>query len=140
MGMADALLTRLDQSAEGTFGRLVAGRQAFLTGELPWADNAPNVSCIPAGTYRCVWSKSPRFGRPMYLVDGVRGRAGIRFHAANLAGDVSQGYRSQLNGCITLGEKLGYIQGQKAILLSAPAIRRFEAYFSGRTFTLEVRP
>lgn len=75
----------------------------------------------------------------MYLVDGVRARAGIRFHAANLAGDVNKGYKAQLNGCLALGERLGHIEGQKALLLSAPAMRRMERYFAGRPFTLEIR-
>ena len=73
----------------------------------------------------------------MYLVDGVRGRAGIRFHAANLMGAAP--FRSQLNGCIALGERLGHIEGQKALLLSAPAMRRFETYFAGQSFTLEIQ-
>jgi len=73
----------------------------------------------------------------MYLVDGVRSRAGIRFHAANLMGAAP--YRSQLNGCIALGERLGHVDGQKALLLSAPAIRRFEQHFAGQPFTLEIQ-
>ena len=136
MASSDVLLTRLDQSAQGTFGRFSAGALSLYTGELPWLENAPSVSCIPAGTYRCVWTNSPRFGRPMYLVDGVRSRAGIRFHAANLMGAAP--YRSQLNGCIALGERLGHLDGQKALLLSAPAIRRFEQHFAGKPFTLEI--
>jgi len=47
--------------------------------------------------------------------------------------------RSQLNGCIALGERKGWIDGQKALLISAPAIRRFEECFAGKAFTLEIR-
>ncbi len=47
--------------------------------------------------------------------------------------------RCQLNGCIALGERHGWIEGQKAVLVSAPAIRRLEEYFGGKPFTLEVR-
>jgi hypothetical protein len=54
-------------------------------------------------------------------------------------GDDSMGYRRQLNGCIALGERLGWLEGQKALLLSAPAVRRFEEYMGHRPFTLEVR-
>lgn len=53
-------------------------------------------------------------------------------------GNVDAGYKAQLNGCIALGERLGWIDGQKALLLSAPAMRRFEAYMQGRSFTLEI--
>ena len=134
--MTDAFLHRLDSSDEGTFGKFVAGRLRLISGELPWRDNASNVSCIPAGTYRCLFTPSLRFRRSLYLVDGVAGRGGIRFHSANLMGAAP--YRSQLNGCIALGQKLGWIDGQKALLVSAPAIRRFEEHFAGRPFTLEI--
>ena len=137
--LSDATLTRLESSAEGTFGRFVAGGLGLVSGELPWRENASSISCIPTGTYRCIFTPSARFGRNLYLVDSVPSRAGIRFHPANLAGDSSKGFRCQLNGCIALGEKLGWIDGQKAVLLSAPAIRRFEDFFAGRTFTLEIR-
>lgn len=138
MAAPDATLQRLTSSDEGTFGRFVAGALSLYSGELPWRDNAPSISCIPAVTYQCVLTKSPRFGRPIYLVLGVGGRTGIRFHAANLAGD-SPPWRKQLNGCIALGERLGWIDGQKALLLSAPAMRRMERHFAGRPFTLEIR-
>ena len=54
-------------------------------------------------------------------------------------GDKTKGYRCQLNGCIALGERLGYIDGQKALLLSAPAMRRFLDAARGEPFTLEIR-
>jgi hypothetical protein len=54
-------------------------------------------------------------------------------------GDSAKGFRAQLNGCIALGERLGWLGGQKAVLLSAPAVRRLEAYFCGKSFTLEIR-
>jgi hypothetical protein len=53
-------------------------------------------------------------------------------------GAVDRGFRTQLNGCIALGERLGYIDKQKALLLSAAAIRRLEEYFGGRPFLLEI--
>lgn len=137
---SDAVLTRRDSGDQGVFGTLVtrSGLQ-LLTGELPDRENASSVSCIPEGVYTVVWTWSPRFKRMMYLVDGVRGRAGIRFHSANLMGDKALGFRAQLNGCIALGERLGWMDGQKALLLSAPAIRKFESLMGGKTFSLEIR-
>lgn len=75
----------------------------------------------------------------MYLLLGTEPRAGIRKHSANLMGAIEMGYRAQLNGCIALGERLGWIDGQKALLLSAPAMRRFEAHMGYQPFTLEIR-
>jgi hypothetical protein len=74
----------------------------------------------------------------MYLLLGTSPRAGIRIHSANLMGDDSMGYRRQLNGCIAFGERLGWIDGQKALLVSAPAVRRFEQYMGYQPFTLEI--
>lgn len=136
-------LTRLESSDQGTFGTIIVPDgdwvHYFYTGELAWRDNASNVSCIPPGLYRCTWTYSPRFKRQMYLVDGVKDRGGIRKHSANFMGDDTKGYRRQLNGCIALGEKLGWIEGQKALLLSAPAVRRFEALLAGQPFELEIK-
>jgi len=130
-------LERLECSDQGTFGRLIAPGLALFTGELPDHDNAPNVSRIPAGRYRCTWALSPRFKRFMYGVAPVVGRAGIRVHSANFVGD-DPPWRRQLNGCIALGERLGWIDRQKVILLSAPAVRRFEAAMNHQPFDLEI--
>ena len=70
---------------------------------------------------------------------GTEPRTGIRKHPANFMGDAALGLRSQLNGCIALGERLGWMDGQKALLLSAPAVRRFESHMSHRPFLLEIR-
>ena len=135
----DAILTRVDGSDEGTFGRIVGPGITLFSGELPWRENQPSISCIPEGTYRVLWTLSPRFKLFMYLVNAVENRSGIRKHPANLMGDASLGYKSHLNGCIALGERLGWIEGQKAVLLSAPAVRRFEEAMGRKPFTLEVR-
>lgn len=137
--MITATLDRVDSGDQGTFGRFKVGPLALYSGELPWRDNASNVSCIPAGRYECRWTYSPKFKRNMYVLMDTDPRAGIRAHSANLMGDKAQGYRAQLNGCLALGERLGWLDGQKALLVSAPAMRRFEAYLAGAPFTLEIR-
>lgn len=126
----DATLQRLETGPEGTFGRFLAGPLNLWSLELPWRENKPSVSSIPPGLYRCIFTHSPRFKRALYLVGPVPARSGIRIHPANLA--------RQLNGCVALGEKLGWMDGQKAVLLSAPAVRRVEEYFGGQPFTMEV--
>jgi hypothetical protein len=75
----------------------------------------------------------------MYLLLGSEPRAGIRLHAANLMGDDAMGYRRQLNGCIAFGERLGWMDGQKALLVSAPAVTKFENHMQRQPFTLEIR-
>lgn len=129
---------RVSTSDQGTFGRLILPGLTLFTGELPDRDNAPGLSCIPPGTRPCQLTYSPRFGKNLYLVGPVPGRSGIRKHAANFMGDVTKGLKAQLNGCIALGERLGWIGGQKAVLLSQPAMRRFHNFMGGRPFLLEV--
>jgi hypothetical protein len=133
------VIERAETGDQGTFGRLYAP-QGFrrYTGELPERGNAPNVSRILAEKYRCEWTWSPRFRRLMYVLLGTFPRAGIRAHSANLMGDTAKGYRSQLNGCIALGERLGWMDGQKALLLSAPAVRDFETHMQHKPFELEL--
>lgn len=141
----DAVLERHETGDQGTFGRMWARGLSLFSGELAWRDNRSNISCLPPGPgeaprlHRVVWTWSPAFRRFMYLVLGTEPRAGIREHSANFMGDDALGFRRQLNGCIALGEKLGWMDGQKALLVSAPAVRRFESHMGQAPFLLEIR-
>lgn len=132
-------ILRSETSKQGTFGRLFYPKFTCFTGELQWLKNAPNVSCIPEWVYNGVWTYSNRFKRCMYSIIPVSGRDGIRIHSANFVGTKSEGLLCQLNGCVTLGEKLGYMNNQKAVLLSAPAVRKFESIMNKKPFILEVK-
>lgn len=137
--MRKVVLLRHETSDQGTFGKLLSDELGcdVFTGELPDHNNEANVSCIPAGVYRGVWTFSPRFKRNMYLIVPVDQRSGIRIHSANLCG-LAPKWKKQLNGCISLGLRLGYIEGQKAVLLSATAIRMFEEAMKNDPFELEI--
>lgn len=139
-GDADALLQRLDESDDGTFGHFLArGLGLLYSGELPDRNNEASFGRVLAGLYEAGFTWSPRFGRCLYLLSATDPRLGIRIHPANLMGDSRLGRKCQLNGCIALGERLGWIDGQKAVLLSQPAVRRVEEHFGGRPFLLEIR-
>ena len=71
-----------------------------------------------------------RSKRKVFLLLETEPREGIRIHSANLP--------TQLEGCIALGLKRGWIDGKKAVLLSATAVRQFEAEMPDE-FELEVR-
>ena len=140
MAVNKVVLVRLDSGDQGTFGRLyVDDNEVFYTMELPWRDNRSNVSCIPKGTYRASYTPSRRFKRHTYELTNTGKRQGIRIHAATYAGDTSKGFRNHLAGCLALGERLGVMDGQKCLLVSKPAIRRFEQILNGKDFTLEIR-
>ncbi len=137
---SNAILVRLETSDQGTFGRLyLDNNEAFYTMELPWRDNKSNVSCIPKGTYTAHFIYADHFKKKVYCLDRTSPRWGICIHAATYAGDVSKGYRNHLAGCIALGENIGTMEGQKCLLLSRPAIRRFEDLTQGQVLTLEIR-
>jgi hypothetical protein len=131
-------LVRGPSTPQGTLGRMVlpTGR-AWHSLELPWRDNMRKLSCIPPGEYRCVIVRSPRFGR-VYGVTGVPGRSHILIHGGNLAGQIAQ-WKTHVQGCIVLGERRGAIEGQRAVLVSQPAVRAFRAAMQDRPFILEVR-
>ena len=124
---------------QGIFGTLRVDGLIFQTGELPWRDNKRCVSCIPNGRYRVEWTYSPRFGRKMYMVKGVKGRWGIRLHAANFVGDRKKKFRSEVLGCITLGLGRQELFGQRAVISSAAAISQFERHMNGASFDLVIR-
>lgn len=135
-----ATIRRQLSTDHGTFGRLSVEGHAFTayTGELPWRDNRKGASCIPSGIYRCVWAQSPRLKRATYRVLDVPGRSGVLIHPANLFGDRELGLNAQVQGCIALGERIGWMDGQRAILRSMPSVRNFETLMGGKPFDLEI--
>jgi hypothetical protein len=76
-----------------------------FTLELPWQDNQPLISSIPAGRYKVIIDFSNRFQRQMPLLLDVPGRTGIRIHKGNAP--------SNTEGCILLGtsEDLDWVGG-----------------------------
>jgi hypothetical protein len=97
---------RTPSGDDGTFGNLLIASSGFRcrTVELPWRDNAPDISCIPPGTYIGRWLWSQKHLRFLFHLVGVPGRDVIEIHSANLAGDVSKGFVSQLLGCLAPGK------------------------------------
>lgn len=127
---------------EGTFGVLyLPGHRLFMTGELSWHQNKKWISCIPGNAgYIVKWTYSPKYKRKMFIVKNVPNRFGIRMHSGNWVGNKKYNLRYDATGCILLGERLGYLKGQKALLDSRTAVRRFEkAMNRDETFRLIIR-
>ena len=78
-----------------TLGVLHCGEYRCFTLELPWLDNAINISCIPPGVYK--WKKrvSPGKGYEVIELIDVPGRSFIQIHLGN--------YTHQIKGCIIPG-------------------------------------
>ena len=145
-------LKRFRSDDQGTFGKIRGNGLVLFTEELPQRKNKRGKSCIPPmkgepkKKYKVTYCYSPHFRRKMYLIMGVDGRSGVRIHSGNLAGDRELGWFSHSYGCPLLGEKYGYFYvkkgqrsvKQRAVLVSRPAIRRFEKHMGYRDFMLEV--
>lgn len=137
--MKQAVLTRSVSSDHGTFGTLVLDSgEEFRTAELPWRENAPFLSCIPTGFYRCVWKHSPRFGF-VYELKDVPNRSHILIHAGNYAGDQKKGLRSDTDGCILLGQKVGRLNEQAVVLQSRVALLILRKAMNEQPFALTIR-
>ena len=104
-----AVLIRLKKLSNDkqTCGRFIAlndnGDVVFQCAslELPWRNNLPDISCIPAGLYYVTKTNSPKFGAGTFEVMTVPGRKSIRIHPGN--------FTRQIQGCILLGEKFSDI-------------------------------
>lgn len=131
-----AILTRgIDDGVE-TLGSLVASRSdgqtlSEFTLELPWKNNAQNISCIPKGVYHC--SIKPFHSTTQYEVLNVPGRAGIFIHVGN--------YYHDSMGCIILGQGKGDINhdGQTDVTSSVKAISALKKFFNNEDFTLTIQ-
>lgn len=107
-------LVRTWLTEASTIGVLyVNGATECFTLELPWKDNLPDVSCIPAGTYDVLLQFSPRFNRIMPHLQAVPNREDILLHWGNFPADTE--------GCILVGEK----RGNDSVLDSVEAFSEF---------------
>lgn len=57
------------------------------------------VTAIPRGTYKIVTNLSPKYGKEMVLLEGVKGFSGVRIHSGNVAEDTE--------GCVLVGKTVG---------------------------------
>lgn len=100
-------IRRTVQGTRQTLGELTVsmGSQVIYqckTLELPWKNNTPQKSCIPASSYQVVKRESPKYGDHFHILD-VPNRSYILIHAAN--------YVRQLLGCVAVGKEHTDIDG-----------------------------
>lgn len=134
-------ITRFETDDMGTFGDGVTNSGfSFYSGELPWRNNEKGFSCIPegGGTYECALVDSPKFGE-VYEVKNVAGRSFILLHPGNWCGDVTKNLKSDVEGCILLGNAISFLAGQKQLLSSRDAFNRFMADLDGEPFLLTIK-
>jgi len=124
----------------GIFTVVENGRLIFHANSLErgWVGNQANESCIPAGEYDCVYTRSPSFSEKRgtdvftYAVLKVPARSGIRIHSAN--------FYSQLLGCIALGDSMKDLNfdGLFDVAHSGDTMKKFEDLMDREAFTLQI--
>lgn len=131
--MKEAVLRRQQDDGIQTLGIFLFeyedGVKTLGSLELPWKENAVNISCIPKGEYIVKTTYSPTFSRDMWEIMNVPNRKGVRIHAAN--------YFYQIQGCIALGLARGDINldGEMDMVSSRKAISIAKHYL-GNEFKL----
>lgn len=123
-------LERFAYSPLGTFGKLTYKDFTCYTVERPWLNNTVRESCIPEGAYTLVWFDSPKFGRVVAFNGGTvtpypdahSVRSAVLIHPANVMSDVE--------GCIGLGDTLGYVKSLWGVLNSQVTTKAFYALLS----------
>ena len=137
--MRTVTITRTETGAQGTFGVLRSDRGfRCATGEPPWEFNVQDKSCILFGIFKCKYSWSESRKRDLYHVESVPGRTGILFHSGNFCGNKDKGFKSDTLGCILLGQFLGFLDNQKAIMESKVTIVPFEEEMRAEDFELNI--
>ena len=116
-------LARLPFLSTCTLGALfVDGTEVCKTLELPWLNNHPQTSCVPAGTYAVEREYSPHFDRDLWELKGVPDRSECKIHPANRP--------EELRGCIAPG--MAYadfdgVAGPDGVASSKAALAVFDA-------------
>lgn len=137
--MKEVFLSRDPSDDQGTSGVLTTPSGLRLyTGELPDRGNQHDKSRVNDGSYVCKYLPSPKHKWCYYLME-VPDRMNVEIHSGNFFGDVDKGYKSDVLGCIILGTALGEMDGQKAVLSSRDAVRRFEDDLEKQDFLLTIR-
>ena len=133
--MRQVFVYRDPSDSLGTFGKLVAGMFSCYTAEPNWHDGKRNISCIKSATCLCQIVDSPKYGKVYGIA--AEGREHILIHWGNFAADPP--LKSNTEGCLMLGNAIGEIGGQKALLNSKDAFRRFMDEMGNEPFTLTIK-
>lgn len=110
-------LIRLEETEQGTIGILKINKVVFcFTLEPPDLENRVNQSSIPAQQYLVKPYSSPKYP-DVYEITNVPDRTYVLFHSGNVVNNTA--------GCILLGESVGKLQGDRAILNSGKTFDKF---------------
>lgn len=121
-------ILRDPSSPSGVFGTLLTDSGFGCYTLEPALDRAEHP-CIPKGGYRCDLKDHPKHGKCYELAD-VPGRTSVLIHVGNFERDTE--------GCILVGNAIGTIGNDHALLASKDAYRRFMDDMAGESFALHI--
>ncbi|MEC3875839.1 DUF5675 family protein [Chryseobacterium salviniae] len=114
-------IERKMSSDKCTMGYLSINKKAVCyTLELPWENNAKNISCIPAGSYKGILRYDKSDGWRIQL-ENVPDRDGVQIHMGN--------YTKQIKGCVLVGMKAD--TNECSVQQSASAYAKLKEAFYG---------
>ena len=126
----DLILSRFAYSEMGTFGKMrMPDGVRLYTVERPWLGNAPSISCIPCGDFKCVPRRFFRGGYDAVEIMGVPGRSHILFHVANKF--------TEVEGCVGVNSTLSCSEGVWCGGGSRAAFEKFMEFYN-REFRLRI--
>lgn len=98
---------RVSSNKDGTFGIFtIDSFPQCVTLEETWLDNKPQISCIPAGTYKATAYSGTKY-KNVWIVNDVPGRSAILIHWGNTEANTA--------GCILLGKGFADFSGKIGI-------------------------
>ena len=126
-------LTRESDNGIETLGKLEVDNFSCFTLEKPDKQNKINISCIPKGSYKCIWAYFVGLKQYHYYLKDVRGRGGIFIHQGNFV--------KNTQGCILVGNKKEDVNkdGQIDVLNSVATLTAFEKLMDRKPFTLVIK-
>lgn len=116
----------LDKATRGILTIEGINHDPIYTLENPKRDTTKD-SRIPSGTYECMPYSGTKY-KDVYMVKDVPGRTAILFHWGNK--------EIHTDGCILVGNKLGTLDGEPAILESKVCFERFRQLIGKENFKL----
>ncbi|TBG37170.1 hypothetical protein ELG78_09325 [Rhizobium leguminosarum] len=127
-------LNRLTESNGASLGVLKGLSRTLYTLEEAWRENKPKVSCVPAGSYRCIphgWEAGTKVSKPRtWELVGVPGRSAVLIHIGNTTRDTE--------GCILAGMGLMVTQLLSSISDSRLAIELMRREIGPNEFMLTI--
>ena len=111
--MKSVRIVRLENTTQGTIGVLVINGLVECWTMQP--DSSDTHFHIPSGSYVCKRFHGQKWQDTFEIV--VKGHTALLFHAGNTEEDTQ--------GCVLLGEDVGYLNGKRAVLASGKAFCEF---------------